>query len=567
MGRAGTQARSGPTSCRASLQRAAPGHGRPGQASSTRPCTLLPQADLAAKCVSAGRAADRRREDRRRPALDRRGELQGVLVHDGRPRRRGPELRRQRHVRPLPARRRRPDGLDRPIGRHRPTSSSPTRSRRRWARGPPTRASARRTSPTVPCYKNPLPNLNGAPTGPPDGGGAATRAKTTSAIARQAAREATQSSAAGVKPAALSQVVSQPEPLRRGADAMKRAIRKHARDFAFVIGLVLVAAARRRLHPLQPALLPAQVGPASWARTSSTTRPSSPPRSRSRRARARRSTSRACDVGDITKVDLVDGRAVVTMKIRRKYTPIYKNATALLRPKTGLNDMVIELDPGTPTAGEAPDGLHRPGRPDAAQRQLRRDPVLAGHATRAATCSCFSAPRARGSTARARRCRPRSSASSRPRATPAKINGALAVRRATSAASIHNFRLLSQALGAKDDDLGGPRRLVQRGVQGVRRPGREPARDAAGSCPGALQATNTTLAKVDRAGRRARADARRAAARRPRARARRWCRRGRSSSRRRRSSRTSCGRSRARRCRSSRSCARRPATWLSSRPS
>ena len=65
---------------------------------------------------------------------------------------------------------------------------------------------------TFPCYKNQLPNLNGAPTGPPDGGGAATRAKTTSAIARQAAREATQSSAAGVKPAALSQVVSSLNP-------------------------------------------------------------------------------------------------------------------------------------------------------------------------------------------------------------------------------------------------------------------------------------------------------------------------------------------------------------------
>ena len=52
------------------------------------------------------------------------------------------------------------------------------------------------------------------------------------------------------------------------------------------------------------------------------------------------------DVGEITKVDLVDGRAVVTMKIRRKYTPIYKDATALLRPKTGLNDMIIELDAG-----------------------------------------------------------------------------------------------------------------------------------------------------------------------------------------------------------------------------
>jgi phospholipid/cholesterol/gamma-HCH transport system substrate-binding protein len=65
---------------------------------------------------------------------------------------------------------------------------------------------------TFPCYKNPLPNLNGAPTGPPDGGGAATRAKAPSAIARQAARDATRSGAAGVTPTAVSKVVSSLSP-------------------------------------------------------------------------------------------------------------------------------------------------------------------------------------------------------------------------------------------------------------------------------------------------------------------------------------------------------------------
>ena len=39
------------------------------------------------------------------------------------------------------------------------------------------------------------------------------------------------------------------------------------------------------------------------------------------------------------------------MKIQRKYTPIYKDATVLLRPKTGLKDMVVELDPGTQHGG------------------------------------------------------------------------------------------------------------------------------------------------------------------------------------------------------------------------
>lgn len=65
-------------------------------------------------------------------------------------------------------------------------------------------------------------------------------------------------------------------------------------------------------------------------------------------------------VGEIGNVDVVDGRAVVTMKIRRKYTPIYRDATALLRPKTGLEDMVIELAPGSRSSGEAPEGFTIP---------------------------------------------------------------------------------------------------------------------------------------------------------------------------------------------------------------
>jgi phospholipid/cholesterol/gamma-HCH transport system substrate-binding protein len=50
----------------------------------------------------------------------------------------------------------------------------------------------------------------------------------------------------------------------------------------------------------------------------------------------------AVPVGEIKKVELVDGRAVVTMDIRTKYSDMIKrDATMLLRPKTGLKDMVI----------------------------------------------------------------------------------------------------------------------------------------------------------------------------------------------------------------------------------
>ena len=56
-------------------------------------------------------------------------------------------------------------------------------------------------------------------------------------------------------------------------------------------------------------------------------------------------------IGDIGAVKLKDGRAIVRMDIDRKYEHmIHTNATALLRPKTGLKDMFIQLEPGTDDA-------------------------------------------------------------------------------------------------------------------------------------------------------------------------------------------------------------------------
>jgi virulence factor Mce-like protein len=61
-------------------------------------------------------------------------------------------------------------------------------------------------------------------------------------------------------------------------------------------------------------------------------------------------------IGEISKVELKDGRAVVTMDVERKFLPIYRNATALIRPRTGLQDVFIELDPGSRSAGDFRDG-------------------------------------------------------------------------------------------------------------------------------------------------------------------------------------------------------------------
>jgi phospholipid/cholesterol/gamma-HCH transport system substrate-binding protein len=52
-------------------------------------------------------------------------------------------------------------------------------------------------------------------------------------------------------------------------------------------------------------------------------------------------------IGDIGKVDLEDGRAVVELQLEPKYKGfIREDATALLRAKTGTKDMFLEVDPG-----------------------------------------------------------------------------------------------------------------------------------------------------------------------------------------------------------------------------
>ena len=52
-------------------------------------------------------------------------------------------------------------------------------------------------------------------------------------------------------------------------------------------------------------------------------------------------------VGDIGKVELEDGQAVVELQLEPKYKDLLReDATALLRAKTGTKDMFLEVDPG-----------------------------------------------------------------------------------------------------------------------------------------------------------------------------------------------------------------------------
>src|ERR1039458_1067891 len=157
-------------------------------------------------------------------------------------------------------------------------------------------------------------------------------------------------------------------------------------------------------------------------------------------------------IGEIASVDLHEGVATVTMRLTPKYARIYRNATLLMRPKTNLQDLTVEIAPGTPASGRLPSGATLPIAQTAPKIDF--DEFLAGLDTEtraylqellagagegfkengkafSATLKRFD-PTARDIT---------------------EIGEQLEIRHENTARSIHNFRLVIEALGDKDKQL------------------------------------------------------------------------------------------------------------------
>jgi phospholipid/cholesterol/gamma-HCH transport system substrate-binding protein len=130
---------------------------------------------------------------------------------------------------------------------------------------------------------------------------------------------------------------------------VKRAILVHRRDFAAIAGLaVLAVAVAAYILGHQPAFTFGQSYYTVKAPFSSAAAVTS--------GQGQAVTIAGVAVGQIGGVSLDHGQAIVTMNIYKKYQPIYRNATVLLRPRTPLKDMYLSLDPGTPSAGSMPNG-------------------------------------------------------------------------------------------------------------------------------------------------------------------------------------------------------------------
>jgi phospholipid/cholesterol/gamma-HCH transport system substrate-binding protein len=202
-------------------------------------------------------------------------------------------------------------------------------------------------------------------------------------------------------------------------------------------------------------------------------------------------------VGDIDKVELKNGIAVVSMNIRNKYKPIYRDAHMLLRPKTGLKDMIVELDPGTRSAGALPEGGTIPIQNTAPDVNL--DEVLSSLDADTRTYlqilvnSGGEAFGNKGYSADLRETFKRFAPTNR---DLARITGLLSQRHRNLSHVVHNFQLLTSELGRRDTQLTG---FVSSANANFRALASQDAniQESLRLLPPTLQTARTTLQKAD----------------------------------------------------------------------
>ncbi len=276
---------------------------------------------------------------------------------------------------------------------------------------------------------------------------------------------------------------------------MRTAIRKHLPDFLAILGLLIVAVAvssvilgKQRLT--LPGWVPV-IGQSYFHMSAEmTTAQAVTP------GQGQTVNVAGVEVGEITSVNLKDGRAIVGMKIKPQYDRIYKDATILLRPKTGLKDMVAELTPGHERAGRLPEGGTIPisqTLPD-----VNLDEILS--ALDADTRDYLLLLLNDGAQGLGSEAKGRDLARAIRRIQPTArysraINEQLETRRQNIARVVHNFSLLTDALGQKDTQLAD---FVQSSNAVFDTLAGQDAslRGILNRLPGTLKTTQTTLGKV-----------------------------------------------------------------------
>jgi phospholipid/cholesterol/gamma-HCH transport system substrate-binding protein len=202
-------------------------------------------------------------------------------------------------------------------------------------------------------------------------------------------------------------------------------------------------------------------------------------------------------VGEITGERLDRGQAVLRLRLDGRYGHVRPDATVLLRPKTALKDMVVELDPGSKASGaELRDGATL--GVTATLPDVNLDEILAGldGDTRAALVALLgNAGTALG------KGNGRELASTLRRFEPLSRHAAQATklvahRRVQLRRLMGNLSKLSQELGARDRDLG---QFVASSAAVFRRfsAQNDHLGETLALLPGALRSSDRALTKLD----------------------------------------------------------------------
>ncbi|HEY8637945.1 MAG TPA: MlaD family protein [Solirubrobacteraceae bacterium] len=272
---------------------------------------------------------------------------------------------------------------------------------------------------------------------------------------------------------------------------MKKAFRNYSRDFIAIVLLAAIAAgvgayilANQRLR------FPWEATPYKLRAAFATAQAVTPGQGQTVRISGVR-------IGDISKVDLRNGQAIVTMDVDPQYkSMIHTDATALLRPKTGLKDMFVELNPGSNGAPAVKDGFMLPVQntlpdinPDEFYSALDAD---SRDYLRLLVDGAGTGLRNRGNDLREifRRFEPT-------HRDLAKVTTLVAQRHANLARLIHSLNLLNGELAGKNDQLA---QLINSSSAVFRAFASEQGNisSAVSLLPGALSQTTQTLNKVTR---------------------------------------------------------------------
>jgi phospholipid/cholesterol/gamma-HCH transport system substrate-binding protein len=233
---------------------------------------------------------------------------------------------------------------------------------------------------------------------------------------------------------------------------VRRAIREHLRDFIAILALLLLGlAATVAILSQQQAVYP------SWIPFLGDDRVEIKAEFTSAQAvtpgQGQTVNIAGVEVGDVTKVELERETAVVTLSIQEQYADlIHDDASLLLRPRTGLQDITVEVDAGSPDSPTVEDGDTIPV--SQTQPNVQPDQILATlDGDTQAYLKLLLQGGAEGFGGHGKQL----SAGLR-RLEPfardvAKINGLLSARRQNIRRSIHNFRLVAEELGQNDTQL------------------------------------------------------------------------------------------------------------------